>query len=770
MANILGEPFADWVQLQIAQRQKRLGQFSGINNNDLQYYYSKNSWIKLASSVDIEDGKRAQKDLANLGFTLPSYNFTGDKLAKSFVLFGGASDYSGSLNSGIGSRLNSAYGWGGTEERGYVPMPGIEQANVTYQNNGALAKVNISIKCHSRKQLALIDYLYLRPGYTLLLEFGWSIYYDNNINNPTLIKSNIWSTKPFETLFDGNKNQYDMYSSIKTEKELRYGNYEALFGKITNFKWTLNKDGSYSCNVTLTTLGDVIESLKLNVASNNATQVELKKDEPAVKTLRNLSALNAELYNIYEKAPDDGWADYTHSIPLPVPGNNTVVENITFKNAIWVSKGVLIEDDWFNTHTNQIWIKFGVLCGILQSSYLLYNNNNLPLIHFDIDYKNLDEDKNYMLTFPGQISGDPTICLISLTDPLPEFTQQTGINYDEVIRNPNTKSQITPEWDKFKFNIPGESFQGRLSNVLVNINYLSKLLYELPKDEENNINILSFLKEVLNGISSALGGINNFSIETSIEDGLIRIFDKSPQIQDSKNNSKTYSTFNAFGVRNNEGSFIRNIDMTSELSSNFASMVSIGAQSNGNQVQGNATSFSEFNAGLRDRIIPEKISIPPINSNTSTQNGGGTSTVDAGSVATFIGGAIVGGITRALIAAFSTTGDNDAFIKVYHDKQFLPEYIEALKNTLSEYNKLFLGYYFSIKKTTVPFFIPFNMSLEMDGLAGMVLYQKFKVYENVLPLSYGTGNLDYIIKGINHTITPHDWVTKIETQTTPIPK
>ena len=81
-----------------------------------------------------------------------------------------------------------------------------------------------------------------------------------------------------------------------------------------------------------------------------------------------------------------------------------------------------------------------------------------------------------------------------------------------------------------------------------------------------------------------------------------------------------------------------------------------------------------------------------------------------------------------------------------------------------------MGYYYSIDRTTVPFFIPFTLNLEMDGLAGMVLYQKFLIYENVLPLSYGTGNLDFIIRGINHTVTTKGWVTKLETITTPIPK
>ena len=49
------------------------------------------------------------------------------------------------------SPFNGAYGWGGIDERGYVPMPGITDVSVQYQNNGALSKATINIKCFSKK-------------------------------------------------------------------------------------------------------------------------------------------------------------------------------------------------------------------------------------------------------------------------------------------------------------------------------------------------------------------------------------------------------------------------------------------------------------------------------------------------------------------------------------------------------------------------------------------------------------------------------------------
>jgi hypothetical protein len=39
-----------------------------------------------------------------------------------------------------------------------------------------------------------------------------------------------------------------------------------LLAKVSNFDWSFNPDGSYDINLTLISLGDVIESLKTNVS------------------------------------------------------------------------------------------------------------------------------------------------------------------------------------------------------------------------------------------------------------------------------------------------------------------------------------------------------------------------------------------------------------------------------------------------------------------------------------------------------------------------
>jgi len=58
----------------------------------------------------------------------------------------------------------------------------------------------------------------------------------------------------------------------------------------------------------------------------------------------------------------------------------------------------------------------------------------------------------------------------------------------------------------------------------------------------------------------------------------------------------------------------------------------------------------------------------------------------------------------------------------------------------------------------------------MDGLSGMRNYERFAISENVLPYSYRTSNenkgvIDFLIKGISHSISGNQWTTKIESLT-----
>ena len=70
---------------------------------------------------------------------------------------------------------------------GYRPLPGIESATVTtLQPLGSLRQAVINYKCWSKGQLENLERLYMRPGFSCLLEWGWSYYLDDDLNLRTL--------------------------------------------------------------------------------------------------------------------------------------------------------------------------------------------------------------------------------------------------------------------------------------------------------------------------------------------------------------------------------------------------------------------------------------------------------------------------------------------------------------------------------------------------------------------------------------------------------
>ena len=314
MANLIGEGFNDYVRRQINDRQKIYG--SGAQSNTLRtekeitYLNSRTAWIKVASSVSLDAKTEENGDLTMARLRRKNLDLVGEialkkDLAKKFVLFNGVSSLnkdsgdilkqrSGIINSNESPKSvhNSAYGMGGLEF-GLQPMPGIISMDIEALNMGSLKKAIIKIKAYNKEQLAILDVLYLRLGYTLLVEFGNNLYIDKSgeVQN---IGSTIIEEKFFTEELVG-KSYRDLLPEIE-KKRLEYcGNYDGFFGRITNFSWDFNPDGSYDIVINLYSLGDVIESLKLNQVN---TQGLLQKYKNADKAQQKHMAARFKLdYN-----------------------------------------------------------------------------------------------------------------------------------------------------------------------------------------------------------------------------------------------------------------------------------------------------------------------------------------------------------------------------------------------------------------------------------------------------------------------------------------
>lgn len=261
---VIGEEIQEAFAIQINARQKLQGSgkttSSERTNTQLQILNAQSTFIKLASGVSV-DGEK----LSSLGFTSGSLSYSNnlnEKLAKNNILFGGNSKFT-PLSSETGSlSLRQNFTSDGAYEKGdfgTVPQPGIESINVRNLNRGSIKKATVRLKVHSKRQFDIIETLYMRLGYTVLLEWGNNIYTTNGSNKVsqdfTLIEKGFFAD-------DVNFNR--LLQDIILKRGSTYGNYDGILGKISNFEWKYGNDGTYDITLTLVSIGDVIESLKLS--------------------------------------------------------------------------------------------------------------------------------------------------------------------------------------------------------------------------------------------------------------------------------------------------------------------------------------------------------------------------------------------------------------------------------------------------------------------------------------------------------------------------
>ena len=328
MGNILGEPFKKYVQEQILQRQEIHGKINR-SEDDITYLNSKNAWVKLGSGVSIDEkrmkmleGNPMAQDVP-LGSTLAQNNVLFNGLANPIEGLEGLNKYSKTPRAGVGTDIldigsstnNQAYGVGGfggiNGNFGFSPMPGIIDADLKTLNRGSIKKATINIKCFNKYQFDIIDVLYLRLGYSIFLEFGSSIYYNPDKELTTLDQSLMSEEYFFSSDYD--KSDYSVWLPIIEERrKASGGNYDGMFGVVSNFSWTFGEDGSYSIKLEIISHGDVIESLKVNLPPINAEgltaaqkQIEQKKIKAVVKKFNESKRLGigtlsqGDFYTLY---------------------------------------------------------------------------------------------------------------------------------------------------------------------------------------------------------------------------------------------------------------------------------------------------------------------------------------------------------------------------------------------------------------------------------------------------------------------------------------
>ena len=308
ISNIIGTKLPQWLIKQTDLRANSNSYDDRSINNNLLYIANKSAWIRLVSSVDI-DQKRDQEYFATISNIVIT---DAQSLAKNFVLFGGTSKYaeknsyqlrSGVSYSDVNKTSGGAYGMLGKDEiqkYGYRPMPGITNVSIDTQGRlGSIRSAIINFKCWDKQQLDIIDALYFKLGFTMFLEWGHTFYYESK--NPQVLKATEDSIiiDPFRS---PSLTKEEIYSQIGQTVRNTEGNYDAMLGMVTNFNFSYNQEGGYDCTLRLMSLGMLGDSIKIN---NPSTLPKLLAEQ-IVFLDKTLKFINEQENINYTAPPTEG--------------------------------------------------------------------------------------------------------------------------------------------------------------------------------------------------------------------------------------------------------------------------------------------------------------------------------------------------------------------------------------------------------------------------------------------------------------------------------
>ena len=847
--SIFGESFKPYVDTQIKIRQQKLAKSNQYDQDTITFINNSTSWLRLASGVDVSSARTKE-----IGVNLP-----GNKLANQYIL--SSAYFNQNFTSGVGYDLSStSYGFLSSPTYGLVPPPGLISAEIRPAGDrSTLRFATVQIECHNLSQFKVIEALYLRLKYSMLLEWGHTIWFDNK---GTLNKS--VPNKVLNKFLKGEYNQDSLLADLEKTRSDFSGNYDGFYGWVRNFTWNLKPDGSYSIILELVAVGDVIESLKLNTnypQPSSQTVVPTTTDEENIPAFPNKekSTIHQILYAIRSELNDNEFLDGTQlssekivEITKKRSGYDLIGVNYkhpdekpdTINYILTYQEGARQEYEKLTTLNDNTagyfyFIKLGTLLRIIESFLLKYDTSKgtvgtyKPLFYIDHNYND-----NLCLTLPRQISIDPRICVLKPSDKAistegnssqaiattsyqklsfpaidnnskfgnvswsqinnedSSFSEtQIAEDYELISSNGNlVKIQVnykngqtaiyeassgnTPEFyintstyntnnevtstnengveetaqNSFNLSTLGDNFRvgsgyeflGRFMHIHVNIDYVSTLLAD-NIDENGKVTLIKFLQQLMQGIQSATGNLNNFEVKYDEVTNIIYIMDDSilPNADKLLNKNLTPTRINAHLLTDSLGSFVTNVSLKSNLNNNYSSQITAAAQSNSNVVGETATAFSKWNIGYTDRIISERSSVM----DKQTQKSGSLSSNPENVYLENL-------IKYATLANLIQTG------------KVTTEDITAYGSAIVDMLKYEINYFTEKDCLPGPGFLPINLQLVMNGISGPRIFEAYTINETLLPDNY-KNNIKFLTQNITHKIDINGWTTTLDSFTAP---
>ena len=826
--SIFKQTFPKWIKDQLRVRQNL--QSSGINGTmksdaALTWNQNKQCVIRATSLVNYDANLDLDIAESNSGANIDFSKLKGAALSKKFILQGGVLK-DGKIRSARFGQPGSAYGdptigSNGEDIDGYgqVPMPGITQLDVkTKSAYGSLRQAKLSFVVHNLRQLSVMELLYMRPGYPVLVEWGWSPY----INNDGDIISHVKYVTDKINLFKEELKQEDVYEAIVNIKKDTAGNYDAFMGFVTNFGFKARADGGFDCYSEIVSMGEALDSIKMITTTIGGNDIAFKLEETE-EEIRNPDALRSIILAIGKYAGTIGTAGAEEAWTLQMFEDNDgstrllagILEVILEKfpplqlsrfnnNPLLKLKGLdqyilrkmqVTEAAEFSAPLNTGYISWELFSFLLNEIAIPNASGDKPAIEIQTDKKMNNEDGTYRLEpllYNGftdasgtgtitDLSCDPRVCILphsffddTLQDTLGseslpgKVIEAAGDLIEKALKK--TWNSVVAAFDsdtKDIDDLPKNSLNAEIvakkyiGNIYINLEILPKVYEETIKGN-NEGNLGEFINNLWTKINEACP-LHNFVFKIDDEyTNLAYIIDLPVDNGEISGMKDIY----VVEVQSSK-SVVREYNLEAKIPDSLKSTIAVHSQGSSTAEDVDDVTFQAFNKAISNRLfVPEE---PPKELTEDEKAKEAAAAAEAAKIPT----------PRAkLLKQKEDSQENyDKLKKMYFEMVNFYEntsvessegIVSDLKTSCKDLQSAILGLELLDREgVSTSAVIPLEFNLTFDGISNILIGCIFKIKDDKLPMAYRTdkdtgSGVGFIVFSEEQSITTgQDWVTKI---------
>lgn len=430
------------------------------------------------------------------------------------------------------------------------------------------------------------------------------------------------------------------------------------------------------------------------------------------------------------------------------------------------------------TSTNHpVYIPFSLLLMILNHCCTIYDSKESDKTQTPLVYIDFNTEHNYFLSNTKQLSTNPWVTLIRFEGSFKDYQTlfdknildgnnikpTSGSQESTPLFNPETQDVLSGQIPRIKFDGSSNNiYRGKLMNILLNVDYLVKIVKDFSyKDGTNSIYLKEFIEQILTDVNKYLGKINVFRLSYNdkgntlqiIDDQFIPVKDQEEQVGPkdvktvgtilSKSNTTELPLFGKYSIA-------KTLDIKSEISSKMSNTLAISANANVGSKAGlsqNGDNYGYINTSYQDRYITNRLEV---------QNTGEKNKPDIN----------LDSIINSANQFNQTISDfyskiNPSETNVDHATNYFIDKMAKIKN--DEY------------PTRASAMIPVSVNFSTDGVSGFLMGQAFTIPDELLPYTYNArivpgerglqqdhiNKVGFVVVGVGHSLENNQWTTNV---------